>query len=93
MVGIMLLCYSHYCYPFIGCTEGEVRLVNGNTENEGTIEICRHDLWGLISDSDWENSDAEVVCRQLGYSITSTFILFGSKFMYSHLMCMFYSYR
>ena len=55
----------------IECKEGEIRLVNGKTENEGTIEICFDDLWGLISDSDWDNGDAEVVCRQLGYSSTS----------------------
>ena len=50
---------------------GEVQLVNGSAENEGTVEICYHDLWGLISDLDWDNNDAEVVCRQLGYSTTS----------------------
>ena len=52
---------------------GEIRLVNGSAENEGTVEICYHDLWGLISDSGWDDSDAEVVCRQLGYSTTSTY--------------------
>ena len=58
-------------FSFIECTMGEARLVNGDTENEGTVEICYHDLWGLISDLDWDESDAEVVCRQLGYRITS----------------------
>ena len=59
-----------FCFA-IECKEGEIRLVNGKTENEGTIEICFDDLWGLISDSEWDNSDAEVVCRQLGYSTIS----------------------
>ena len=59
-------------WQFLECKEGEIRLVNGKTENEGTIEICFDDLWGLISDGQWSDSDAEVVCRQLGYSITST---------------------
>ena len=58
-------------FSFIECTMGEARLVNGDTENEGTVEICYHDLWGLISDLDWDESDAKVVCRQLGYSTTS----------------------
>ena len=53
------------------CIEGEVRLVGGDTEHEGTVEICYRDLWGLISDSDWGDNDAEVVCRQLGYTTTS----------------------
>ena len=53
---------------YIECVEGEVHLVNGATENEGTVELCLNNLWGLIADSGWSQSDAEVVCRQLGYS-------------------------
>ena len=55
----------------LGCTQGKLRLVNGKSKNEGTIEICYDGLWGLISDSYWSDSDAEVVCRQLGYTTTS----------------------
>ena len=54
--------------------EGEVHLVNGDSQNEGTVEICNSNLWGLISDSDWDDDDAEVVCRQLGYTTTSMYI-------------------
>ena len=30
------------------CTEGAIRLVNGPTKSEGTLEICHNKLWGLI---------------------------------------------
>ena len=49
-----------------GCIEGEIRLVNGNTKLEGTVEVCRNDLWGLVSDERWDTEDATVVCKQLG---------------------------
>ena len=58
-------------YHYLECTEGDVRLIDGPSDIEGTLEICHDDLWGLISDSGWSDSDAEVVCRELGYSIIS----------------------
>ena len=68
-------CFNIILALILECTEGEIHLVNGPTENEGTVEICFDDLWGLISDSGWGDSDAEVVCRQLGYNNTSMSIL------------------
>ena len=41
--------------------------MGGNNQGEGTVEICNNHIWGLIFDSGWNDSDAEVVCRQLGY--------------------------
>ena len=50
------------------CTEGEIRLVGGQTEHEGRVEICVKGLWGTVSHNGWEGREATVVCRQLGYS-------------------------
>ena len=58
-------------YSFLGCTEGQVRLVGGSSSNEGTIEICHNKLWGLITDAGWDNEDAVVICRQLNLPIES----------------------
>ena len=45
--------------------------MGGDNEGEGTVEICSDNIWGLISDAGWNDSDAKVVCRQLGYEIES----------------------
>uniref|UniRef100_A0A1X7VN53 Deleted in malignant brain tumors 1 protein n=1 Tax=Amphimedon queenslandica TaxID=400682 RepID=A0A1X7VN53_AMPQE len=49
------------------CTNGQVRLVDGSTEDDGRVEICINQAWGSICSSSWSVQDAFVACKQLGY--------------------------
>ena len=49
------------------CTHGQLRLVGSNTAYEGRVEICLNRIWGTVCDDSWEDTDATVVCQQLGY--------------------------
>ena len=52
------------------CTSGEIRLVGGPTSEEGRVDICSNGNWTQICDSSWTVMDANVACRQLGFSLT-----------------------
>ena len=52
----------------IGCAESDIRLLEGSTEYEGRVEICRGNRWNSICYNQWTAIDARVVCRQLGFT-------------------------
>ena len=55
------------------CTaEGSLRLAGGTGVNEGRVEICGNGLWNFVCGTFWGPVDAQVVCRQLGYSTDGT---------------------
>lgn len=63
---------------FTACNDWDLRLVDGFTQvndpqpQEGRVEVCFNNTYGSICHNQWNDNDAEVVCRQLGYSIENT---------------------
>ena len=56
------------------CQDGDVRLVGGQSAYEGQVEVCLSQRWGTVTDDGWSTEDAQVVCRQLGYTTQGMFL-------------------
>ena len=71
--------YSYYSSPVASvicqgnttsqpeCSSGDLRLVGGERESEGRVEICVGGFWETVCDSGWDQREALVVCRQSGF--------------------------
>ena len=52
-----------------------MRLVGGSDSSEGRVEIQVAGVWGTVCYNNWGDIDAEVVCRQLGFTGTTRAII------------------
>ena len=45
-----------------------VRLVDGNGPGEGRVEIYYNNSWATVCNDGWDDTEASVICKQLGVS-------------------------
>ena len=44
-----------------------IRLMEGESEWEGRLEVCIGQRWGTVTSDGWTVNNTQVVCRDLGY--------------------------
>ena len=59
-------------HTYIGLIEIAIRLAGGRSKNEGRVEVYYNGEWGTVCDDGWDDTDAGVVCRQLGFGSSGT---------------------
>lgn len=55
----------------LNCSDGDIQLIDGDTNLEGRVEVCYGTQWyAVCADTTWitDTSGASIVCQQLGYS-------------------------
>ena len=58
-------------------TDGWLRLVGGSSYNEGRVKVNYNGEWGTVCDDGWDDTDAGVVCRELGFGSSGISYYFG----------------
>ncbi len=60
--------FAVFAVPNQPCTNGELRLADGERAGLGRVEVCLGGVWSTVCGlADWDDLDAQVVCRQLGF--------------------------
>jgi hypothetical protein len=45
-----------------------IRLMGGQNKFEGRVEVCQGGQWKTVCNRGWNDVEAQVVCRQLGFA-------------------------
>ena len=72
--------------------EGDLRLRGGSAPHEGRLEIYHDNEWGTVCDDFFGRSDANVACKQMGYTnaqayLTDVGVAPGRRFWLDDVNC------
>ena len=78
-LAVATACLYYLVFAVSAQQNGDVRLADGPSSNEGRVEIYYDGQWGTLCDDSWNYRDANVVCKQLGYEDAEA-IFYRAKF-------------
>ena len=63
--------YTYFIYGIVyiaKCKHGDIRLAGTSYSTIGRVEVCLNGTWGTVCSNSFDDVDASVVCKHLGYS-------------------------
>lgn len=66
MIHVFFPFYDNETYKIRTCFI-VVRLINGESETEGRVELLHDGKWGTVCDDMFDKADGDVICRMIGY--------------------------
>jgi len=69
------------------CAYGDIKLQDGRNPLEGGVELCNINQWGTVCDDFWDTTDANVACKQLGFSPIGVYVLYSFKVFFTNAAC------
>ncbi|XP_033116620.1 soluble scavenger receptor cysteine-rich domain-containing protein SSC5D-like isoform X2 [Anneissia japonica] len=58
---------GHFEDVALECSDFDIRLSYGDTRFKGRLEVYYAGQWGTVCDDNWDQANANVVCRELGF--------------------------
>ena len=68
-------------YYIAKCKHGDVHLYGSSYSTIGIVTLCINGTWGTVCGDKWDNNDASVVCKHLGYSRYGKIYIINSNFI------------
>jgi len=62
------------CVFAVLCNNGDLRLLGSSVPRQGRVEVCWNETWGTVCNGSWSTNDANVACKQLGFSRFGVFM-------------------
>ena len=60
--------HVYFFVPEASCSDGQIRLIEGYTENNGRVEICSNQRWETLNYNTWTSYNTMVACFELGFA-------------------------
>ena len=73
-LAVWVTIYCQFVMIHVECDDGDIRIGGSLNPLEGRVEVCHSGLWGTVCRNGWDDLDASVACKQLGFSSYGTYM-------------------